>query len=150
MVFERIRKQLADAVPFAKYLGVELKEVTRGHAVALLPDRPELLNHIATQHAGALFALGETASGGAMAGAFAPIILEVRPVASEATIHYLKPARGAIEAEATLTGDPDLLMSELQSEGRVRFPVAVALRNAAGDKVAELEVQWHVSMKRPA
>lgn len=52
-------------MPFARHSGVVLQEVADGAAVASLPPAPEILNHVATVHAGAVFTLAETASGSA-------------------------------------------------------------------------------------
>lgn len=147
MVYEMIRRQMADAVPFAKHCGVELTSIADGRAEAVLPDRPELRNHIATQHAAALFAAGETASGGAMAGAFAPVLLAVRPVAANARIAYTKVAKGAIRAMAQVSQPGDVLRRTLETEGKVRFDVVVDLLDAAGETVAQMNVEWHLSPK---
>ena len=49
-------------------LGVDWisEKLGRVAAVAVLDQRDEVSNHIGTMHAGAMFTLGETASGGAM------------------------------------------------------------------------------------
>ena len=49
---------LRDAIPFNKYLELEVAEVAPGRGVVRLPERPELLNHVGSQHAGALFSAG--------------------------------------------------------------------------------------------
>ena len=148
MLYDTIRTQLGRSVPFARHAGVEIDAIGKGHASAHLPFRPEGLNHIGTQHAAALFALGETASGAAMAGAFAPILFEVRPVAAEATIRYLGPAKGSVSAEARVDGEPDALLSTVKTEGKVRFPVVVSLKNEDGAEIGEMQVNWHVSRGR--
>lgn len=78
--YDLIREQLGKAVPFANHVGVELIEVGDGIGVAALDQRPETSNHIQTQHAGAMFTLGEAASGAALAGAFGPMIFQARPL----------------------------------------------------------------------
>jgi acyl-coenzyme A thioesterase PaaI-like protein len=100
MTYDLIRKQLGKTVPFARHASVEIEMIDKGRAVARLPFRPEGLNHIGTQHAGALFTVGEAASGAAMAGMFAPILLEIWPVAAEAAIRFLAVAMGPVRAEA--------------------------------------------------
>src|SRR5262245_52594317 len=57
-------------VPFAHHARVDVLEIGEGTGRARMPDSPELRNHIQSLHAGALFTLGETASGSAMLGAF--------------------------------------------------------------------------------
>lgn len=148
MTYDLIRRQLSKTVPFAKHTGVGVEMIEKGHAVATLPFRPEGLNHIGTQHAAALFAVGETASGAAMAGAFAPILLEIRPVAAEATIRFLSVAKGAVRAEASVNGNADDLVSAVKTDGKSVFQVAVDLTGEDGAKVAEMTVDWHVSKKR--
>lgn len=148
MTYDLIRRQLGGSVPFAKHVGVELVAIEKGRARAHLPSREQGMNHIGSQHAGALFALGETASGGAMAGAFASMLLEIRPVAADASIRYLAVAHGPIRAEAAIGGDVDGLLAGIMSDGKVRFPVEIAMFDESGTRVAEMTVSWHVSMKR--
>ncbi|MEE2692018.1 MAG: DUF4442 domain-containing protein [Pseudomonadota bacterium] len=143
-IFETIRAQLGEAVPFAKHAGVILKSVAAGEASAELPQTPASINHIGTQHAGALFTLGEAASGGAMAGAFADQLLGIRPVAAEASIAYKKIAKGTIAAHAHIAAPVDTLRVMLAETGRVGFDVDVSLFNNEGVEVATMKVKWDV------
>lgn len=148
MTYELIRQQLGTTVPFAKHVGVELEKIEKGRAVAQLPFRPEGLNHIGTQHAGALFTLGEAASGAAMAGVFAPILLEIRPVAAEAAIRFLAVAKGPVRADASVSDDADALLRSVKTDGKAVFRVLVNMTAEDQTRVAEMTVDWHVSMKR--
>lgn len=141
---DMIRTQLATSVPFAAHTGVELTEVADGHATARLAQAPTTINHIGSQHAGALFTLGEAASGAAMAGAFATRLAAIRPVAGAAEIRYTRVAKGTITAAATLSEDVPALTARLDSEGKVTFDVAVVMRDEAGDDVATMKVAWHL------
>jgi acyl-coenzyme A thioesterase PaaI-like protein len=105
-IYETIRAQMGAAVPFAKHVGIELLEIAPGKGVAILGETATSVNHIGSQHAGALFTLGETASGAAMAGTFADLMLNIRPVASDASLEYRKLARGKITAIAITSDDP--------------------------------------------
>ena len=87
--FPSLRGQLADAVPFARHAGVEITEIADGFAVAQLVQSQPLSNHLGSVHAGAIFTLGETASGAAMVGAFAQTATMIRPLATLANISYL-------------------------------------------------------------
>jgi len=151
MDYDLIRSQLDKSVPFAKHTGIALEKIGKGRAAASLSFRPEGLNHIGTQHAGALFTAGEAASGAAMAGAFAPVLLEVRLVASQASIRYLKAAKGSVRAEALVSGEPEKLLQTLENEGKVIVTVQVhILDSTSGETLAEMNVEWHVrSTKRP-
>lgn len=146
--YEMIKAHLSSAVPFATFIGVSIDEVGPGHARASLPFGRNLSNHIGTPHAGAVFTLGEAASGAAMAGAFADKLLSLRPVAAEATIRYLKVARGALVAEARIEDSVQALDEKLETEGKVSFPVEVRFADETGAEIAAMTVSWHVSPAR--
>lgn len=143
-LFELIRTQLATSVPFASHVGVEITEVSDGRATARLAQAPTTINHIGTQHAGALFTLGEAASGAVMAGSFAQRLASVRPVARAAEIRYLRIAKGTITAQGTLSRKAAELTALLDAEGKVAFDVDVSLRDEAGEEVAVMKVAWHL------
>lgn len=142
--FDVIRSQLGLAVPFARHAGIVLMHVEEGLARAELEQTGTSINHIGTQHAGALFTLGETASGGAMAGVFADRILSVRPVAGEAQIRYTRLAKGKIVAEARVAGTREALIAALERDGKVAFDVTVAMSDSEGKEVATMRVSWTV------
>jgi acyl-coenzyme A thioesterase PaaI-like protein len=144
MDYEAIRGGLQQAVPFNAHLGLQVAEVGPGTGVVRLPDRDELRNHVGSQHAGALFAAGEAASGGAFVGAFAERLAEITPLAEGAEIAYRRIARGTITATGTLSADADELLAQLDEEGAVRFTVEVDLTDGSGDTIAEMSVRWHV------
>jgi acyl-coenzyme A thioesterase PaaI-like protein len=144
MDYDALRAGMAAAVPFNQHLGLEVTELGPGAATVRLPDEQGLQNHVGTQHAAGLFAAAEAASGGAFVATFAERLAEIRPLATGAEISYTKLARGPIDARATLTGAEDLLAT-LDAEGKVVFPVEVALTDADGETVATAAVQWHVS-----
>lgn len=144
MDYDAIRGGLQEAVPFNSHLGLEIQEVGAGVGVVKLPDRSELRNHVGTQHAGALFAAGEAASGAAFVGTFAERLGDITPLVRNAEIAYRKPGQGAITATGRLGNEPDELLADLDDAGKVEFVVDVELTNAHGDCVAEMSVQWSV------
>ncbi|HEY6729644.1 MAG TPA: DUF4442 domain-containing protein [Solirubrobacterales bacterium] len=145
--FDAIAKGMSIAVPFAGFLGLEITEVGAGEATVVLPRRPELNNHVGSQHAGALFTAAETASGAAFVGAFAVRMGDVTPLARSAEIDYVKIANGAITATATLGIDAAAALATLDDEGKVEFPCEVELTNKDGELVATATVHWHVRLK---
>ena len=148
--FDAIAAGMTQAVPFAGFLGVEVTSLAEGEAVAFLPERDELKNHVGSQHAGALFSVAETASGAAFVGAFAERMGDVTPLARGAEIAYEKIAKGPIEAKATLGMPKDEALATLDREGRVEFPCTVVLSDADGVRVATATVRWHVRLNKPA
>lgn len=144
-MYDLLRDRLATTVPFAHHTGVQVLEVGPGVSRVALEERDEIKNHIGSHHAGALFTLAEAASGAAMAGAFLAVLQQVRPVAAESSIRYLKVAKGLITGIAKVKGDPKELLAQLERDERVRFPVDVTLSNEAGEEVASVTVEWHLS-----
>lgn len=60
--YDMIREPISKTVPFSSHTGIELISIENGIGEALLPAQDVTLNHIGSQHAGALFTLGEAAS----------------------------------------------------------------------------------------
>jgi uncharacterized protein (TIGR00369 family) len=147
--FDAIAKGMTMAVPFAGHLGLEITEVGPGEATVVLPRRPELNNHVGSQHAGALFTAAETASGAAFVGAFAVRMGDVTPLAKSAEIDYLKIAHGPITAVGTLGMDAAEALATLDAEGKVEFPCEVELSDKDGQLVATATIHWHVRLKAP-
>lgn len=148
--FDAIAKGMAMAVPFANHLGIEITEVGAGEATVRLPRRPELTNHVGSQHAGALFTAAETASGAAFVGAFAVRMGDVTPLAKAAEINYERIANGEITASARLGIDAAEAIETLDTEGKVEFPCEIELTDREGNRVATATVRWHVRLKETA
>jgi acyl-coenzyme A thioesterase PaaI-like protein len=148
MDFDALRAGLQQAIPLASHLGLEIREIVPGRGVVALPDRAQLRNHVGSQHAAALFAAGETASGAAFVSAFGERLADVTPLAESAEIAYREVARGIILATAEFDELPEELLDVLDDDGRVRFAVQVRLEDAQHVRVADMTVRWHVRLNR--
>ncbi|APE43261.1 DUF4442 domain-containing protein [Sulfitobacter alexandrii] len=146
--YDMIKAHLDSAVPFATHTGIDLLEIADGTASARLVQRQEVSNHIKSVHAGAMFTLGEAASGAAMAGALAPMIFDLRPVAATARIAYVKVAHGTLTAHAKTSEPGATLLETIRTEGKAAFDVEVDIRDESDETVAEMTVNWHVSAAR--
>ena len=144
----QIKQMMGAAVPLNGYLGIEVVDLEPGRGVALLPDRPEIKNHVGSQHAAGLFAVAEAASGCAVVGMFIDRLGEITPLARSAQISYRKLARGPITATATLDVDIATIESALSAEGKAVFPVSVALTDEQDVTVATVTVEWHVAKRK--
>jgi acyl-coenzyme A thioesterase PaaI-like protein len=142
--FDAVRANLEQAIPFNKYLGLEVVGVADGSGTVRLPDDPNLLNHVDSQHAGALFSAAEAASGAAFVGAFLERMGEITPLAKSASIDYRKIAKGPIVATGTLGEEKAALLERLDADGRVEFTIDVSLRDGDDIEVATTTVAWHV------
>src|SRR5579863_9997713 len=88
------------AIPFNAHLGLDVVGYDGGVGVVRLPDEPSLRNHVGSQHAGALFAAAEAASGVVLLGKLGDRMGAITPLAKGADVQYLKIARGVITAKA--------------------------------------------------
>lgn len=147
--FDAIAEGMAQAVPFAGHLGLEITGLGAGEATVRLPERAELTNHVGSQHAGALFTVAENASGAAFVGAFAERLGDVTPLARSAEISYEKIARGPIEAKSRLAVPAAEALANLDAEGKVEFPCEIELFDGDGQRVATATVHWHVRLNKP-
>ncbi len=139
-----LRAVLSEAVPYNRHLALEVVEVAAEGSLVRLPDRPYLLNHVGTQHAGALFSVGEAASGGVVFGLLGERIAQITPVARSAEIAYRKPARGAISARARLVEPAEAILARLTPGAKVDTDVEVSLSDETGLEVATMKVRWHL------
>jgi acyl-coenzyme A thioesterase PaaI-like protein len=132
------------AVPFARTLGVEFLEMAPDgtRVVVRLPDEAPLHNHVGGPHAGAMFALGETASGAVVMAVFADQLSRAVPLAVRAEIGYRKLAMGPVRAVAQLGRPVAEVVAELDAGNRPEFPVSVDIIRADGEVTANMVVVW--------
>jgi len=137
-----IGEMLAATVPMVRTLKLEYLETTPEKAVLALPDQSEYHNHVGGPHAGAMFTLGESASGAVVLAAFGDQLSRAVPLAVTAEIAYKKLARGTVTATATLGRPAADVVAELDEGRRPEFPVAVVIQREDGAVTGEMTVVW--------
>ncbi|MCL3995047.1 DUF4442 domain-containing protein [Streptomyces lavenduligriseus] len=137
-----IGEMLAATVPMARTLNLEFLETTADKAVVSLPDQDAYHNHVGGPHAGAMFTLGESASGAIVLAAFGDQLSRAVPLAVRAEIAYKKLAMGVVTATATLGRPAAEVVAELDAGQRPEFPVSVEMRRADGAVTGEMSVLW--------
>jgi uncharacterized protein (TIGR00369 family) len=140
-----VRASMPTVVPMVGTLGIEYLELSPDHAVCRLPEDPRWANHIGGPHAGAMFTLGETASGAVVLANYGEMLAEVTPLAVEATIRYVKVARGDVTATARMAGQVDHVLTTLRDGGRPEFHVEVELSTGEGEDrlvTAVMTILW--------
>lgn len=140
--FDAVATGLSQAVPFVRTLGCEFLELSAERAVLRLPDVEAHHNHVGGPHAGAMFTLGESASGAIVLGSFADLLGTHTPLAYGAQIRYRALAHGPVTAEATLSTPAEEVRAAVADGGKARFDVAVVLRDEAGTTTGEMTVTW--------
>ena len=137
-----IGEMLAATVPMARTLNLEFRETTPEKAVVALPDQSDFHNHVGGPHAGAMFTLGESASGAIVLAAFGEQLSRAVPLAVSADIAYKKLAMGPVTATATLGRPAAEVVAELDAGRRPEFPVAIAIQREDGAVTGEMTVVW--------
>ena len=137
-----IGEMLAATVPMARTLDLQFLETTPERAVVALPDQAEYHNHVGGPHAGAMFTLGESASGAIVLAAFGDQLARAVPLAVRAEIAYKKLAMGPVTATATLGRPAAEVVAELDEGVRPEFPVSIVIRREDGAVTGEMTVVW--------
>ncbi|MEU3146898.1 MULTISPECIES: DUF4442 domain-containing protein [unclassified Streptomyces] len=137
-----VGEMLAATVPMARTLDLRFLETTSERAVVSLPDQSDYHNHVGGPHAGAMFTLGESASGAIVLAAFGEQLARAVPLAVRAEIAYRKLAMGPVTATATLGRPPAEVVAELDEGRRPEFPVSIEIRREDGAVTGEMTVVW--------
>lgn len=145
-----IGEMLAATVPMARTLNLEFRETTPDRAVVALPDQSDYHNHVGGPHAGAMFTLGESASGAIVLAAFGAELSRAVPLAVSAEIAYKKLAMGPVTATATLGRPAADVIAELDAGERPEFPVAIEIRREDGAVTGEMTVVWTLRPNNPS
>jgi len=94
---QRIREAFR-AVPYARFLGIELGEMKRGQATLHLEMRDELRRNNGVAHGGVVASLADTAAAFAILTLLEP---DQTTTTIDLTIHYLRPlVKGRVTANA--------------------------------------------------
>jgi acyl-coenzyme A thioesterase PaaI-like protein len=143
---------LLASVPFARTVGIEFLSARAGDeevtVTVALPDSPHVHNHVGGPHAGALYTLGETASGAVVLVAFGSVLDRATPLAVRAEIAYRKLAMGTVTATARLRRPATEVLAELAGGGRPEFDVQIDIVRADGAVAAEMAITWTLRPNR--
>ena len=131
-----ITKMFTSQVKFAGTGGVEFLELEEGRAVLAIRNRRKVQNHIRGIHAAAMALLAETATG-AVLGMTLP---DSRiPLLKTLHVDYVRRAKGALRAEATLT--PEMRQRVLnEPKGDVAVPIKVT--DEDGEEPIKCQMVW--------
>lgn len=147
---DRLHELMVQHVPFNQLLGIRVEAVLSDSVEVVLPECPNLLNHVGTLHATAQFGLAEAASGSMIVSAFADLLqTDFVPLAVEATVKYRRPAIGTLKATVSLPQEQQsAIRTRLVQSGRARIPLSVRVLTSQNIAVMELEITWMVLKQR--
>ena len=120
-----LKQMLTTMVPFINTVGIVIDDIATTTATATLPDRKAVQNHLGTAHAGAVYTLGESATGGVVLALFADKLPGAFIALKTASASHRKALPGDVIATASLTGDATDIRAAFDQDGRVDFDVEV-------------------------
>jgi len=128
-------------IPFVGTVGI----VRTNEGKLALPFEQGIHNHLQTVHAGAQFALAETASGELLLSLFPDLADKVVPLLRDSQIKFRKPAQGALTAYPSITDEAlDKFRTQFTNKGRSSLAVDVELKDAADVTTCVATFTWFV------
>ena len=124
-------------IPFNRWLGMKLKEVTPERVVVVSPPTILRRNHVGTAHACAQALIGEYPAGLVVAQHYP--LETYRFIISKLEVEYIKPGRGTLYG----TAEAPVPFPELEN-GEGWVPMKTILSNEKGEQVAICHTRWQV------
>jgi acyl-CoA thioesterase len=134
---------------FIQYLAIEPVQAGGGTATIRLDPRPEHLNHNGTVNAAVLYGLAEVAGAGAVVADMLDLAAQSYTVVKRATIEYLVPARGVLEATGEVASSAvEKAKSTLLDGTAVELEVPVSVKDGQDIEVARVQFVVAIKPKR--
>jgi acyl-coenzyme A thioesterase PaaI-like protein len=146
-----IQALLHEVCPLYAHIGLSVEHARDGLYRCRVPLTPANINHLGTVHAALQWALGEVSGGLAILTIFPPSrFAQLYAAVTWVECEFLKPARGALIAQARMTqAEHDRVRAAVDAgeEGRFGLDIAVSLEDGGGD-VAHLRAKYIVRPRR--
>ena len=128
-------------IPFVEKVGIQKDE----QQFLVLEYENSVLNHLETIHAGAQFALAESASGEILQKVFPEYVGKVIPVLRDSKLKFKKPAVKAIKALAQIKEDiVKEFKRNIEQKGRALVNVSVKVQDSEDVVICIGEFTWYV------
>lgn len=147
MTPDTIKTMLPQLVPFIRHVGLSIDSVGEGTATASLASRSEVHNHLGTLHAGALYTLGESATGAVVLSLFGDRFPNLFIALKSAAVTHSKARAGDTLAVATLQGGASAIRAAYESDGKADFDVEVVF-TVDDTETARVTYTWAVRSPR--
>ena len=128
-------------IPFVEKVGV----IRSSKGILELPFNDTIRNHLHTIHAGAQFALAETASGEILQTIFPELVGKVVPVLRDSQIKYKKPATKTISAHPAVSDKAvSKFREQFKKKGRSSISVNVEIKDSENVVTCVCIFKWFV------
>lgn len=131
-----ITTMFTSQVRFAGTGGVKFVELEEGRAVLTLRNQRKVQNHIRGVHAAAMALLAETATGAVLGMTIPDTHI---PLLKTMHVDYVRRAKGALRAEATL---PPELRQRVLTEEKGDFAVPIRVTDEDGQEPIKCQMVW--------
>jgi acyl-coenzyme A thioesterase PaaI-like protein len=146
-----IQDLLYRVCPLYAHIGLSVEHAHDGLYRCRVPLTSQNINHLGTVHAALQWALGEVSGGLAILSIFPPArFAQLYAAVTWVECEFLRPARGALVAEARMTdAERDRVRAAVDAgdEGRFGLDIAVSLEGSA-EVVANLKARYIVRPRR--
>ena len=130
---------MLSSINFVKHLGIKQE----GNILTLEPKK-ELLNHIGSIHAGAIFTLAESQSGLSLIEQFGKT--DVKALLRSSSIKYKAEAKGKIKATGFIEPkNIEKFTTQLEKKGRALIDVEVEVLDLNNNTIAVATFSWFVA-----
>ena len=147
----QIQALLHEVCPLYAHIGMSVEHARDGLYRCRVPLTPANINHLGTVHAALQWALGEVSGGLAILSIFPPArFARLYAAVTWVECEFVKPARGALIAEARLSdAEHERVRAAVDAgeEGRFGLDITVSLEGG-GDVVANLKAKYIVRPRR--
>lgn len=123
-------------VRFAGTGGVQFEVLEEGRAVLVMRNRRKVQNHIRGIHAAAMSLLAETATGAVLGMTIPDSHI---PLLKSMHVDYVRRAKGALRAEATL---PPEMRERVLTQEKGDFAVPVRVTDEDGEEPIKAQMVW--------
>jgi acyl-CoA thioesterase len=121
---------------FIQFLAFEPVSAGGGTATMRLAPKPEHLNHNGTINAAVLYGLAEVAGAGAVVADMLELAAESYTVVRRATVEYLAPAKGTVEATGRVARTKiEEAKAQLRAGVAIEVDVPVSVKDKGGTEV---------------
>ena len=137
-------------IPWAKFLGATLESQSASRLSLKLEPKPEHLNHTGSVNAPIQWGVGEAAAVSIVLGHILPYLKTTHITVKGATLEYVRPAWGAVTAEAVLEDDKIEAITQAASNGQpLDVPVKVTNYDKDGKTVMNADATVAIRPARP-
>ena len=123
-------------VRFAGTGGVQFEVLEEGRAVLVMRNRRKVQNHIRGIHAAAMSLLAETATGAVLGMTIPDTHI---PLLKSMHVDYVRRAKGALRAEATLPPD---MRERVLTQDKGDFAVPIRVTDEDGEEPIKAQMVW--------